>query len=339
MRTGYIVLLFCASAFAAVNGTVVNGTTGKPQAGATVTLYKFGQGAMEAVDHVNSDAGGKFSFNRDVPSNGPSILRTEFDGVTYNHMMPPGSPTANLTIDVYNSSKEPGAAKVTKHMIMFEPSGGQMTVNEILMYQNDGKTTWNNPAEGTLRFYLPAAAKGTVEVKATAPNGMPVPAPVEKTSKPDVYAAKFEIKPGETRFDIAYAVPYTEGAPYEGKVITKDDNTYLIAPNGVTLKGTGLNDMGPEPRTQAHIYGLDGTSYKIQLTGTETAPPASADAGAGDQAENAGPQIEQIMPRVYGNAKLILGLALGILALGFALLYRTPSPPGPAKEGHERGRG
>jgi hypothetical protein len=254
-------------------------------------------------------------------------------------MMPPGSPTANLTIDVYNSSKEPGAAKVTKHMIMFEPSGGQMTVNEILMYQNDGKTTWNNPAEGTLRFYLPAAAKGTVEVKATAPNGMPVPAPVEKTSKPDVYTAKFEIKPGETRFDIAYAVPYTEGAPYEGKVITKDDNTYLIAPNGVTLKGTGLNDMGPEPRTQAHIYGLDGTSYKIQLTGTETAPPASADAGAGDQAENAGPQIEQIMPRVYGNAKLILGLALGILALGFALLYRTPSPPGPAKEGHERGRG
>lgn len=339
MRTGYIVLLFCASALAAVNGTVVNGTTGQPQAGATVTLYKFGQGAMEAVDHVSSDAAGKFRFDYEVSSSAPSIIRTEFEGVTYNHMMPPGSPATNLTIDVYNSSKTPGAARVTKHMIMFEPAGGQMAVNEILMYQNDGKTTWNNPAEGTLRFYLPPAAKGSVEVKATAPNGMPVPAPVEKTSKPDVYTAKFEVKPGETRFDIAYAVPYTEGAPYEGKVITKDDNTYLIAPNGVTLQGTGLNDLGPEPRSQAHIYGLDGNSYKIRLTGTEAAPPASADSGAGDQGDSAGPQIEQIMPRVYANAKLILGLALGILALGFALLYRTPAPSGPAKEDHGRGRG
>ena len=29
------------------------------------------------------------------------------------------------------------------------------------------------------------------------------------------------------------------------------------------------------------------------------------------------------MPRIYGKAKLILALALGILALGFALLYRA----------------
>jgi hypothetical protein len=29
------------------------------------------------------------------------------------------------------------------------------------------------------------------------------------------------------------------------------------------------------------------------------------------------------MPRIYSRASLILGLALGILALGFALLYRA----------------
>jgi hypothetical protein len=34
--------------------------------------------------------------------------------------------------------------------------------------------------------------------------------------------AKFEIKPGETRFDLSYAVPYTEGAAYAGKVSTLD---------------------------------------------------------------------------------------------------------------------
>jgi hypothetical protein len=66
------------------------------------------------------------------------------------------------------------------------------------------------------------------------------------------------------------------------------------------------------------------------LTGAEAAPPA---AGA-DQAESSGPQIEQIMPRVFNQAPLILALALGILALGFAILYRAEPP----KESNERGR-
>ncbi len=43
------------------------------------------------------------------------------------------------------------------------------------------------------------------------------------------------------------------------------------------------------------------------------------------QPESSGPQIEQIMPRLYTQAVPILGIALGILALGFALLYRKPA--------------
>ena len=52
-------------------------------------------------------------------------------------------------------------------------------------------------------------------------------------------------------------MPYTEGATYEGKVITKDENTYIIAPNGVTVTGPDLNDS-EEPNSQAHIFGLNG---------------------------------------------------------------------------------
>ena len=42
-----------------------------------------------------------------------------------------------------------------------------------------------------------------------------------------------------------------------------------------------------------------------------------------DASESSGPQIEQIMPRLYTQVVPILGIALGILALGFALLYRA----------------
>ena len=317
-------LLCCAPVMAAVNGVVVNRTTGKPQAGATVVLNKFGQAGMEPVGQVKTDAQGKFSFDQEL-TQGPHLIRTGWDGLTYNHMLTPGSATSNLTLDVYNSSKQPGGAKVSKHMILFEPAGGQVVVNETYLFENNGVTTWNDPDKGTLHFYLPAGANGKVEINATAPEGMAISAPVTKTSLPDIYKVDFPVKPGETRFDLTYSAPYQDGSVYAGKIVTTDDNTYLIAPNGVTLKADNLTDLGQEPRTQAHIFGLKGNTYNIQLTGGEVAAP---DAPAADAA--AGPQIEQIMPRINGQAKTILAIALGILGLGFALLYR--------KETNERGR-
>ena len=44
------------------------------------------------------------------------------------------------------------------------------------------------------------------------------------------------------------------------------------------------------------------------------------------------------MPRIYDKKIPILAVALGILALGFALLYRAPATV-PAKESNERARG
>jgi hypothetical protein len=75
---------------------------------------------------------------------------------------------------------------------------------------------------------------------------------------------------------------------------------------------------------------------------------AAADADAGDS----GPPVEEIAPKIFQqNMKWILALALGILALGFILLYRAQpaaavgsrdpgsSPGGEAvKKKSERGR-
>src|SRR5262249_8129423 len=107
MRKLSVILALCvAPSFAAVTGTVINRSTGQPQAGATVALNKLGQNGIEMVDQAKSDARGKFSINQEV--RGPHLLRTAFDGVTYNHMLPPGSATTDVTLDVYNASKQPG---------------------------------------------------------------------------------------------------------------------------------------------------------------------------------------------------------------------------------------
>jgi hypothetical protein len=328
-------MLLAATASAAVTGTVINKTTGKPQAGATVALNKLGQQlGIEMIDQAKSGPDGSFTINQDIAGPTPYLIRTAFDGVTYNHMLPPGSQTTGLTIEVYNASKQPGASKVSKHMVLFQPADGQMTVNETYLFENSGQTAWNDPGAGTLHFFLPAAAQGKVQAEVTGPGSMPIGAPTAKTTQPEIYEIDYPVKPGETRFDLTYRVPYTEGAPYAGKIVTKDENTYLIVPNGVTVAGEGLNDLGQEPKTQAHLYGFSGSAYNVQLTGS--AAPATSDAGA--QPESAGPQIEQILPRIYDKTIPIMAVAFGILALGFALLYRAPGTV-PAKESNERGRG
>src|SRR5436190_23369185 len=83
-------LAICAQlASAAVDGTVTNRTTGKPQPGATVTLYKLGQNGLESIESVKSDAAGKFRIDQNLK--GPRLLQSAYDGVTYNHMLPPNA--------------------------------------------------------------------------------------------------------------------------------------------------------------------------------------------------------------------------------------------------------
>jgi len=47
-----------------------------------------------------------------------------------------------------------------------------------------------------------------------------------------------------------------------------------VTPNGVSIAGENLNDLGLEQRTQARIYGLQATAYNVQLTGSPVAAAA-----------------------------------------------------------------
>ena len=159
-------LMAALPAFGAVTGTVINRSTGKPQAGATVGYNKLGQNGIELIDQAKSDAQGNFSINQ-TPSGGmPYLLRTVYDGVSYNHMLPPGSPTTGITVDVYNASRQPGEAKITKHMILFEPAGGSLAVSETYLYTNGGKTAWNDSAASPVEAVLSSAVgRGSGEVE------------------------------------------------------------------------------------------------------------------------------------------------------------------------------
>jgi hypothetical protein len=337
----FAITIAANSANAAVDGTVTNGTTGKPQAGSTVTLFQPTQQGPQFIDSVKTDAEGKFNLTKEIPPGGagPLLLQAVYDGVQYNKTLPPGTPTTGVEIPVYESSKLPGnALKIALHAMLIEPNGGVMAVSENYQFENDGKTTWNNPDTGTLQFMLPAAAEGKVEVNVIAPGGLPIRRAADPAGKPNTFKVDFPIKPGQSEIRLEWSMPFNSPGVLDGTVLAKGaPDLKLLAPVGVTLKGDGVTSLGQEPTTGATIYEVTGAKYHLDVEGTGTLRAGSADSADGE--DNGSPKVSENMPKLYGltlatgdllepilAVKWILASVLGMLAIGFALLYRKGNP-------------
>lgn len=319
MRRAMWALALALPVLAAVDGTVTNNTTGKPQGGATVTLYQNTQAGPEPLESVKSGADG--SWKIDKPFQGMGFIQTAFEGVTYNHMIRPGTPTTGIALSVFNTSAKMGPAiKVSNHMLLLEPQGDKLSVRESYFFANEGNTTWNDPANGTLRFIVGKEPLGNVDVNATAPQGLPVRRVAEKGKGPGEMKLDFPIKPGETRIDLMYTLPYTSPSRFQTKFLLPATQAMIAVPNGVELKGEGIKEEGKEPTTQASIFKIETQALDLTLSGTGELTGAGA---AGDEGGSRGPEVEQIKARPYDKLPLVLGLSLAILALGFALLYRS----------------
>jgi hypothetical protein len=337
-------LLFATSAFAAIDGTVINGTTSKPQPGSTVTLFQTTNEGPKDLGSVKTDAEGKFKFDQNVQpgqGGGPLLLQAVYGGVQYNKTIPPGFPMTGVEIPVFEATKTAGEAKIDQHIFLIEPAAnGEMHVREMYIYKNDGKTTWNDPDRGTLQFYLPPASQGKVEVNVLAPGGMPIRRAPDPGTKPNTFKLDFPIKPGESRVDMQWSVPFNTPGTFEDKVLTKSASLRMVTPPGVTIKGPDVETLGTEPQSQATIYSVKGPDVQVNVEGVGALEEAGADNSQGG-ADNGSPGISENLPKLYGLAigssgmleslyavKWILLTVLGMLALGFILLYRKGDASG-----------
>jgi hypothetical protein len=310
-------LLSIAPAFAAVDGTIVNGTTGKPEAGTLVMLIQPTQAGMQTLGTTKTDAQGKFSFDNNA-AQGPRLIQAIYQGVQYNKMIPPGMPSNGVEIPVFASTNKAGTAKETQHFIVLQPGDKELNVSEGLLYVGDPSLTYYDPVNGSVRFYVPPEAKGPIAVTVNPAGGMPIQRPALKTKDPNIYKIDYPVRPGETRFDLNYTVPTTNPMIFTDKEIHPEAASNLVVPNGVTAKSDDLELAGTEPKTKASIYRIKNASFKVEVNGT----------GLLDQSEGSGddtgqPQVEEVKPRIYESMYWILGMAFAILGLGSVLLARN----------------
>ena len=311
-----LLLLLALPAFAAVNGLVINGTLGKPQPGAAISLVQPGQQGMQTLGTTTSAGDGTFAF--DATPTGPVLLQATHKGVTYSALVQPNQPKTGVQVLVYESSAKRDGVEIDRHGILFEPLENKLVVREFIFIDNKSKQTYNDDANGTYRFYLPSDAE-QLKVSVTPPSGMALTRSASKTAEKNVQKISFPIRPGQTQFELEYALPLKDPIEFSGNILHADGATRLIVPKGFALEGKDLEKFAPEPTTMSPIYGIKSGPFTVKMIG-RAAPPEPVDEDSGS------PPVKAHRPRLYDRFYWVLGLGLAIMVLSLlALGTRTTS--------------
>ena len=228
-----VLLLSCFGAAQTLNGLARNSTTGKPSVGDEVIVFSLGQGMKES-GRTKTDAMGRFSFKLDDAQT-PHLLRVIHEGVTYSRMAPPG--TASVAVEVYDVAKRVGGIAVVADIMRIQAAKGEITVTRDFGVRNASNPPRAQMSERNLEFYIPAGAR-VIENSGTAitETGIPLKsAPVPEGEK-NRYSFGFPLRPGVTRFEVTYRLPYDGSASLDPKSIYPLEHFMVMLPKSMQFK-------------------------------------------------------------------------------------------------------
>lgn len=229
-----ILLLASFAAAQTLTGTVKNATTGKPAAGDEIILLKLGQG-MEEAGRTKTDAKGQFSFKLD-DAQSPHLVRAIHQDVTYHRMAPPG--TTSVALDVYDVGKKIDGIAVVADIMRVQASQGQIAVTREFGVQNTSNPPRTQMSERNLEFYVPDGAHVIDDsASATTENGNPLKsAPVPEGEK-NRYSFIFPLRPGLTRFEVTYELPYSGSVNIDPKSLYPLEHFVVMTPKAMQFAG------------------------------------------------------------------------------------------------------
>ena len=340
-----------ASAQTSIKGTVTNKTTGKPALGDDVVLIRLQQGMQEST-RGKTDSKGRFSLAVPDPG-GVHLVRVTHDKANYFQPVQPGTDT--IDVDVYTAATKvegvTGEADVMR--LQTDPSGASLTVVENFFVKNDSTPPKTQFSDHPFDFYLPEGA--VIEGSAAlGPGGMPVRSAPVPVGDPNHYTFIFPIRPGETRFQVSYKLPYKGSLTFTPKPGMVTDTIAVMMPKSMTFKADGsapYSSVTEETTAQTYVarnvspsqplgFTVSGTG---QLPREDNAPTGDANSAQGGNAAQGGPvtSANDTKPGIglnnpidpEGNndpwAKykwwIIGGLGL-VLAAGAGIMLKQPTP-------------
>lgn len=335
-----------------ITGTVTNSTTGHPLAQAEVTLVRL-QGSMQTVTTTKTDAQGRYRFSQSDP--GPYMVETDFDGVPYFATVTAGQSETN--VQVYNVSHDAKLLNLDAEIMVLQPNAGQLAVVNEYRIENDlnpPRTLASSTSTGMFRFRVAPGA--TVDMaRMVGPNQMPLALKAQPTAEHDIYSLDVPLRPGETRIQISYRVPYTNLAATLTEIpVIRPAHFEVYVPNPMKFQGVGLAPLGAQDGYT--VYGVASgpvaDTLRFQVSGDAPLPQAAAAAGAaaggeaaaatgsgqsmgGAEASSSAPAAAAVGPVPVPTFMeqhlwaMLIVLAVGA-AIGGAILLAKPNAPVPA---------
>ncbi len=332
-----IALLAGEAAFAqTITGVVTNGTSGKPAPGIEVVLVDPMQGMAELVK-TTTDQQGRFSLKAGGAAQGPRLVRATRDGVNYFQMAPPG--TSTVAIDVYDAAKKIDRIEGTADVIRMQADGLSLQVVELFAVKNASSPPKTLLAEPGFEVALPEGAKLS-GADAQGPNGQPISISPQPLAPKGHYSLPYALKPGETRFQLAYELPYTGDATFSPTLLHSWNHLVLVLPPSVTWKpknaalfqhmedqqdGEGnvqvASNVKPGQDLSFHISGTGNFPTPQETAQSDSAPPSAPGARDSRPGGGLGPPIDA--PDALAKYRWIILGALAVVLAGGAYISVT----------------
>ena len=228
-----VLLLTCFGAAQTLTGLVKDSTTGKPSVGDEVIVFSLGQGMGES-GRTKTDAMGRFSLKIDDAQT-PHLIRAIHEGVSYNRMAPPGS--TSVAVEVYDVANRVGGIAVIADIMRIQAARDQITVTRDFGVRNASNPPRSQTNERNLEFYIPDGAR-VIENSGTAitETGIPLKSTPVPDGEKNRYSFGFPLRPGVTRFEVTYQLPYDGSANLDPKSIYPLEHFMVVLPKSMQFK-------------------------------------------------------------------------------------------------------
>ena len=315
-------LFASVGAFAAqITGTVTNGTTNKPSSGDEVTLLSLASG-MEEVGKTKTDSQGHYTLN--VPDErSPHLVRVLRQSVHYFTSAPPGASTADVT--VYDAATQLAGVGADARLFHLQASGGSLEVEETFLINNQSQPPRTRIGNQTFTVTLPDQAE-MGEASLTGPSGMPLTVNPVPSSAKNVHAYDFPIKPGQTRLDVFYKLPYSGSYEYSFTPDTPLNEVGILLPK--SMKFTGVSPGFVQDRDEAglNVYfvknALPNQPVKFSVSGEGLISNAAAGAGESQPASGGSAPAPSSSGGTSGMLWFVGGALVILIGGGVFVLWR-----------------
>jgi len=278
-----------AAQAATVTGDVTDKTTNKPAAGDRVTLIAL-QGGMQDMSQTTTDAHGHFSL--DVPDNNTHLIRVDHQKAAYFEPLTPGMTHVNITVYDVGAKVLGVTTEADVMRVEADPQGLQVVQNYFVKNaSNPPRTQFSAHA---FDVYLPPDAKIDAAA-AMGPGGMPVSSsPMPQGN--GLYSFVFPLRPGETRFQLSYTLPYNGSYKFTPRVVMPTENLAVMMPKSMSFQGpSAFQPANVDESAQTYLAKNVQPSQILAFTvsGTGEMPRDSGQdsgQGASAQGDNGGGQ-------------------------------------------------